>query len=59
MVAMITSVIYSLYAVRFVSCRPEMSRMDMKQPVKITAMGLFTASSATGMPLKPVAGRDW
>ena len=33
--------------------------MDMKQPVKMTATGLFTASRATGMPLKPVAGRDW
>ena len=55
--AMITSVMYSLYAVRFVSCKPEMFRMDMKQPVKITAMGLFTASRATGIPLKPTPGR--
>ena len=57
--AMITSVMYSLYAVRFVICRPAMSRIDMKQPVKMTAIGLFTASSATAMPLKPADGRDW
>ena len=30
----------------------------MKMPAKMTAMGLFSASSATGMPLKPTAGRD-
>ena len=58
MVAIITSVIYSLYAVKLVSWSPEISSMDMKQPVKITPMGLFTASSATGMPLNPVLGRD-
>ena len=32
--------------------------MAMKIPVKITAMGLLTASSATGIPLKPTPGRD-
>ena len=57
--AMITSVMYSLYTVRLVIWRPAISRIDMKQPVKITAMGLFTASSATAMPLKPAAGRVW
>ena len=36
-----------------------MSSMDMKQPVKMTPMGLLAARSATGMPLKPVAGRLW
>ena len=56
--AMMTSVMYSLYPVRLVICRPAMFSMDMKQPEKITAMGLFTASSATAMPLKPAAGRD-
>ena len=59
MVAMMTSVMYSLYAVKLVSWRPEMSSMDMKQPVKMTAMGLLTANRATGIPLNPVDGRDW
>ena len=31
----------------------------MKIAVKMTPMGLHTASSATGMPLKPMPGRDW
>ena len=56
MAAMMTSVMYSLYAVRLVSCRPAMSSTDMKMAVKMTAMGLLTASRATGMPLKPSAG---
>ena len=30
--------------------------MAMKMPVNTTAMGLLTASSATGIPLKPAAG---
>ena len=36
-----------------------MSSTDMKMAVKMTAMGLLTASSATGMPLKPSAGSVW
>ena len=59
MAAMMTSVMYSLYAVRLVSCRPAMSSTDMKMAVKMTAMGLLTASRATGMPLKPSAGSVW
>ena len=35
-----------------------MFSMAMKMPVNTTAMGLFSASRATGMPLKPTAGRD-
>ena len=58
MTAMMTSVRYSLYGVRLVSCWPAMSSIDMKMPVNTTPTGLFAASSATGMPLKPVAGRD-
>ncbi len=58
MTEMITSVIYSLYAVNLVSCRPTILSIDIKQPVKITPMGLLAANSATGMPLKPAAGRD-
>ena len=50
--AMITSVMYSLYTVRLVIWRPAMSRMDMKQPVKITAMGLFTALNFTNRPAR-------
>ena len=38
---------------------PAMSSTDMKMAVKMTAMGLLTASSATGMPLKPSAGSVW
>ena len=36
-----------------------MFSIDMKQPVKMTATGLFAASRATGMPLKPSVGSDW
>ena len=36
-----------------------MSSTDMKMAVKMTAMGLLTASRATGMPLKPSAGSVW
>ena len=59
MTAMMTSVMYSLYAVRFVSWRPAMSSMDMNSAVKMMPMGWQAASSATGMPLKPVPGSDW
>ena len=31
----------------------------IKMPVKTTPMGLLMASRATGIPLKPVAGRAW
>lgn len=41
--AMMTSVMYSLYAVRFFSCEPETSSMDINRPVKITPMGWFAA----------------
>ena len=57
MVAMTTSVIYSLKGVSAVSCVPATSSMDMNMPVKITPIGLQAASRATGMPLKPVSGR--
>ena len=36
-----------------------MDSVDMNSAAKITPMGLQTASIATGMPLKPTAGRDW
>ncbi len=59
MTAMMTSVMYSLYAVSFVICRPTISSIDMNMPVKMTAIGLQAPSRATAMPLKPAAGSDW
>ena len=35
-----------------------MFSIAIKIPVKITPMGLDTARSATGIPLKPAEGRD-
>ena len=56
-IAIIISAIYSLYAVRYLSCIPAMFSIDMNTHVNTTATGLFAARSATGMPLKPSDGR--
>ena len=57
MIAIIMSAIYSLYAVSDFSCVPAMLSIDMNTPEKTTAIGLLEASNATGIPLKPYAGR--
>ena len=57
MVAMTTSVMYSLKGVSAVSCVPATSSMDMKMPVKIDAYRVAGREQGDGMPLKPVSGR--
>ena len=37
---------------------PDLILLDINMPVNTTPIGLLTASSATGMPLKPAAGSD-